>query len=148
MTVWSQGEGGLLRQLSSKDNWVTGFWDAEPNYAISKLLRMYSIEEMTQLARMAPEDGDPLVIVNSMCSGMFKMGIGQKIAARSWLHAFLVWLTLLVTAKSVDSGARICLLATLKPKETYGEFVTFWLTPEQYQNYSFKVIRSEKARAL
>ena len=48
---WAQKEDGILRQVSSKENWPGGFWDAEPNYAISKLLLVYAIEEMVKLAR-------------------------------------------------------------------------------------------------
>lgn len=48
---WSQRTDGILRQVCSKDNWPGGFWDVEPNYAISKLLVMYTIEEISRLAR-------------------------------------------------------------------------------------------------
>jgi hypothetical protein len=48
---WSQREDGILRQVCSKDNWPGSWWDAEPNYAISKLLVMYTIEEISRLAR-------------------------------------------------------------------------------------------------
>ena len=48
---WSEREDGILRQVCSKENWPGGFWDAEPNYAISKLLIMYTIEEISRLAR-------------------------------------------------------------------------------------------------
>ena len=48
---WSQREDGILRQVCSKDNWPGWWWDAEPNYAISKLLVMYTIEEISRLAR-------------------------------------------------------------------------------------------------
>jgi hypothetical protein len=37
--------------VCSKDNWPSSWWDAEPNYAISKLLIMYTIEEISRLAR-------------------------------------------------------------------------------------------------
>ena len=50
LTRWSQQKDGILRQVCSKDNWPSGFWDAEPNYAISKLLIMYTIEEISKLA--------------------------------------------------------------------------------------------------
>ena len=61
----------------------------------------------------------PLVIVNSVCPGMVKTDIGRHIASRSWFHALCVWVTLLITAKSADSGARICVTAALKPKENH-----------------------------
>lgn len=50
---------------------------------------------------------------------MVDTGIGIRIASRSWVHAFCVWVTLLVTAKSANSGSRICLQAALKPKENH-----------------------------
>lgn len=50
LVKWSQQKDGILRQVCSKDNWPGGFWDAEPNYANSKLLVMYTIEEISRLA--------------------------------------------------------------------------------------------------
>ena len=61
----------------------------------------------------------PLVIVNSVCPGMVKTDIGRNIATRSWFHSLCVYLTLLTTAKTADSGARICVMAALKPKEDH-----------------------------
>ncbi|KAF1962885.1 NAD(P)-binding protein [Byssothecium circinans] len=146
LVKWSQQKDGILRQVCSKDNWPGGFWDAEPNYAISKLLVMYTIEEISRLA-LGP-DGDPLVIVNSVCPGMVKTDIGRHIASRSWFYALGVWMTLLITAKSADSGARICVTAALKPKENHGEFFNYWMTTDQYHRQAATIIGSEKARAL
>ncbi|CAI6290692.1 unnamed protein product [Periconia digitata] len=136
----------ILRQLSSKDNWDGAFFETQPNYNVSKLLLMYTIEGISDLAR-AP-DGEPLVIVNSVCPGMVKTDIGGRIATRSMIHAIGVWLTLFVTAKTADSGSRICIQAALKPKETHGEFFNYWMTPEMYRSEAEPVIGCEKARSL
>ncbi|KAK3318787.1 hypothetical protein B0H66DRAFT_249760 [Apodospora peruviana] len=133
LVKWSQRDDGILRQVCSKENWPSRWWDSEPNYAISKLLVMYTIEEISKLAR--GPDGDPLVVVNSVCPGMVKTDIGRHIASRSWFHSLCVYLTLLITAKSADSGARICVTAALKPKENHGEFLNYWLTADQYRRY-------------
>ncbi|ROW13644.1 hypothetical protein VPNG_04525 [Cytospora leucostoma] len=130
---WSRREDGVLRQVCSRDNWPSHWWDAEPNYAVSKLLIMYTIEEISRLAR--GPDGDPLVVVNSVCPGMVKTDIGRHIASRSWFHNLCTVLTLWVTAKTADSGARICVAAALKPKEAHGEFFNYWLTADQYRRY-------------
>ncbi|KAH6843287.1 hypothetical protein B0I37DRAFT_314540 [Chaetomium sp. MPI-CAGE-AT-0009] len=114
---WSQQKDGILRQVCSKDNWPSHWWDAEPNYAVSKLLLTYTLEEITRLAR--GPDGDPLVIVNSVCPGMVKTEIGQHIASRSWFHALCTYVVLFITAKTADSGSRICVMAALKPKENH-----------------------------
>lgn len=50
---------------------------------------------------------------------MVKTDIGRHIASRSWFHELCVFLTLLITAKTADSGARICVMAALKPKEDH-----------------------------
>lgn len=50
---------------------------------------------------------------------MVKTDIGRHIASRSWFHELCVFLTLLLTAKTADSGARICVMAALKPKENH-----------------------------
>lgn len=56
LTKWSHQKDGILRQVSSKDNWPSHWWDAEPNYAISKMLLVFAIEEISRLARGA--DGE------------------------------------------------------------------------------------------
>lgn len=61
----------------------------------------------------------PLVVVNSVCPGMVKTDIGRHIASRSWFHELCVFLTLLITAKTAESGSRICVMAALKPKENH-----------------------------
>lgn len=48
---WSQAKNGILREVCDRNNWPGRFWDAEPNYANSKLLVMYTIEEISRLAR-------------------------------------------------------------------------------------------------
>ncbi|KAJ8105588.1 hypothetical protein ONZ43_g7371 [Nemania bipapillata] len=146
LTEWSQREGGILRQVCSKENWPGGFWDAEPNYAVSKLMIMHTIEEISRLAR--GPDGDPLVIVNSVCPGMVKTDIGRLIAVRSWFHELSVWLTLLITAKTAESGSRICVMAALKPKENHGEFFNYFLTNDQYRRHAANILDSDKGRAL
>ncbi|KXX75539.1 Retinol dehydrogenase 14 [Madurella mycetomatis] len=133
---WSQREEGILRQVCSKDNWP-GLLEVEPNYAISKLLLMYTLEEISRLAR--GPDGDPLVLVNSVCPGMVKTDIGRHVAKRSWLHALLTFIVLLITAKSADSGARICVTAALKPKENHHC---------ASNRKAATIISSEKARTL
>lgn len=50
---------------------------------------------------------------------MVATDIGRHIASRSWFHGLCVYLTLVVTAKTADSGARICVMAALKPKENH-----------------------------
>ncbi|KAK3385759.1 hypothetical protein B0H63DRAFT_473543 [Podospora didyma] len=117
LSKWSQKEDGILRQVCSKENWPSHWWDAEPNYANSKLLLMYTIEEISRLAQ--GPDGDPLVIVNSVCPGMVKTEIGANIASRSWFHALVTYFVLFVTAKTADSGARILVQAAQKPKENH-----------------------------
>ncbi|KAF2737498.1 NAD(P)-binding protein [Polyplosphaeria fusca] len=142
---WSQEKDGILRQVCSKNNWPGGFWDAEPNYAISKLLVMYTIEGISNFA--LGSDRDPLVIVNSVCPGMVKTDIGRHISSRSWFHHLCVFLTILFTAKSADSGARICVAAALKPKETHGEFFNYWLTADQYRRYVITRKRADRVNS-
>lgn len=50
---------------------------------------------------------------------MVHTDIGRQIASRSRIHALLVYLTLVITAKTPNSGARIILQAALKPKENH-----------------------------
>ncbi|KAI0887506.1 uncharacterized protein GGS22DRAFT_157330 [Annulohypoxylon maeteangense] len=146
LSEWSQRKDGILGQVSREENWPSGFWDAEPNYAISKLLLMYTIEEISRLAR--GPDGDPLVVVNSVCPGMVRTDIGRHISSRSWFHALCVYLTLVITAKSADSGARIYVTAALQPKENHGEFFGYWLAGDLYRRKAATLIDSDKARAL
>lgn len=51
LSKWSQREDGILRAVCRRENWPAQWWEAEPNYAVSKLLLMYTVEEITRLAR-------------------------------------------------------------------------------------------------
>ncbi|KAH7406999.1 hypothetical protein DE146DRAFT_734387 [Phaeosphaeria sp. MPI-PUGE-AT-0046c] len=117
LVKWSQEKNGVLRQVSSKDNWDGAFFETQPNYNVSKLLLMYMIEGISDLAR--GPDGEPLIIINSVCPGTVKTDIGVGIATRSWIHYIGVWLTLFVTGKTSDSGSRICVTTALKPKDNH-----------------------------
>ncbi len=59
---------------------------------------------------------------------MVKTEIGCHIAERSWFHALCTYLVLFITAKTADSGARIFVMAALKPKENHvsGGLPTLW----------------------
>lgn len=63
---------------------------------------------------------------------MVKTDIGRHVSSRSWFLALCVYLTLLIAAKSADSGSRICVTAALKPKENHvssgGLPIIFWIT--------------------
>jgi hypothetical protein len=45
---WAEwaGQGGILRHLSRKENWPPLWKTTEPNYANSKLVLMYGVEEI------------------------------------------------------------------------------------------------------
>ncbi|CAI6090749.1 unnamed protein product [Clonostachys chloroleuca] len=146
LTKWSQHEHGILRQVCCQENWPGSFWEAEPNYAVSKLLLMYTIEEITRMAR--GPDGDPFVVVNSVCPGMTYTEMALPIASRSWFHNLCVYLTNLITAKTPDSGSRIIVQTAVKPKEYHGDFFNYWLTPERYREEAASTITNDKGRAL
>ncbi|KAI0198160.1 hypothetical protein F4808DRAFT_265218 [Astrocystis sublimbata] len=146
LTTWSQSDDGILRQACSKENWPDHWYEWEPHYPLSKLLLMYNIEEMSRLVR--GPDGDPLVIINSICPGMVKTEIGRHICERSWIHSLATYLVLLITAKTADSGSRICVTAALKPKESHGEFFSYWLTEDQWRSKAATLIGSDEAKKL
>ncbi|GAW25411.1 putative short-chain dehydrogenase reductase family protein [Rosellinia necatrix] len=129
----SKKEGGILRQVCSEENWP-GHAEMEPNYANSKLFAMYTIDEISKLAR-AP-DGEPLVIVNSLCPGLVRTDIGRSVATRSRLTRLVVYIHLAIFGKTPDHGARICTTVALKPKENHGEFFNYWLSPSLYSRYA------------
>lgn len=51
LVTWSQQKNGILQQVCSKDNWDAGFWESQPNYTVSKLMLMYMVEGISELAR-------------------------------------------------------------------------------------------------
>ncbi|KAI1353243.1 hypothetical protein F5Y01DRAFT_277334 [Xylaria sp. FL0043] len=142
---WAETKEGILRQVSSKENWL-GVLETEPNYANSKLLVMYTIEEISKRA-LGP-GGEPLVIVNSLCPGLVRTGIGRNIASRSWFLKAVIYVYLAVVAKSPDHGSRFCVTVALKPKENHGEFFNFWLTANQYHKHAVKNVTSGTAREI
>ncbi|KAI1110621.1 hypothetical protein F5Y14DRAFT_345533 [Nemania sp. NC0429] len=143
---WAKQEGGILGHLSSSDNWPAWWETTEPNYAESKLLVMYAVAEISELARGS--NGEPDVIVNSICPGLVNTNIGHSISQTSLAMKVGVPVYLKILGKSPDSGARFCVAAALKPSESHGEFSNGWLTPDQYRKKATRNMTSTAGKAL
>ncbi|KAI1826993.1 hypothetical protein F4861DRAFT_494685 [Xylaria intraflava] len=143
---WAKEEGGILRHLSDKKNWPAWWKTTEPNYGNSKLLIMYAVAEIAELAR--GPNGEPRVIVNSTCPGVVRTDIGRTIAQSSWFMRFAVPAYLRVLGKSTDYGARFYVRAALKPIESHGEFSNGWLTARQYQKLARPAMTSPEGREV
>ncbi|CAH0050431.1 unnamed protein product [Clonostachys solani] len=112
---WGETEG-LLKHFSDKKYWPPSVRDEmEPNYANSKLLVMYAIEEISQRANDA--NGKPQVIVNSVCPGTVNTNIAGHIADEGWSMKVGVATYMMISGKSPDAGARTFITASLLPEE-------------------------------
>ncbi|KAI1329793.1 hypothetical protein F5Y16DRAFT_365313 [Xylariaceae sp. FL0255] len=141
----SKKEGGILRQISSEENWP-GYAETDPNYANSKLFVMYTVAEISKLAR--GPGGQPLVIVNSLCPGFVRTGISRNAAARSRFMYIVVNVYMATLGKTPDHGARICTTVALKPEENHGEFFNYWFSPSLYARVAAANMTSDTAKEL
>ncbi|KAI0403550.1 hypothetical protein F4802DRAFT_570879 [Xylaria palmicola] len=128
---WAKQDRGILGHVSSSTNWPSWWTTTEPNYAESKLLAMYAVAEISELARGL--HGEPDVIVNSICPGIVNTNIGHSISQTSLAMKVGVQIYMKILGKSPDSGARFCVAAALKPSSSHGEFSNGWLTADQYR---------------
>jgi NAD(P)-dependent dehydrogenase (short-subunit alcohol dehydrogenase family) len=149
ITHWAEwaGQEGILRHFSSKENWPTGLWaTTQPNYANSKLLVMYAIDKISKQA-LGP-NGEPQVVVNSVCPGLVHTDIGRAIANQSRLMKIVVPVYLSILGKSPDYGARFYVTAALRSKEEHGKFLMAWLIDEQYRKKAIPNMTSDAAKKV
>ncbi|KAI9692845.1 MAG: hypothetical protein M1822_004839 [Bathelium mastoideum] len=132
ITHWAEWakEEGILNHFNDHENWPHWLATTEPNYANSKLLVMYAIEEISKQA--IGSDGEAEVLVNSVCPGLVKTDIGRAIAGQSWYMQIIVYLYMAILGKSPDFGARFYVAAACRSKKEHGQFANPWLTREQY----------------
>ncbi|KAF4632902.1 hypothetical protein G7Y89_g5222 [Cudoniella acicularis] len=121
---------GLLQHFSMKENWPAG--EMNPNYANSKLLVMYAVNELCRLA-MGP-DGKPCIIINTLCPGLVQTNITRDVSNQPLLTKITVSLYFKILAKSPNYGARSYVNAVLKPQEEHGKFLIGAFTEEEYRN--------------
>ncbi|KAK2609480.1 hypothetical protein N8I77_002977 [Diaporthe amygdali] len=113
---WAE-QGSILQRLSDQKYWPAPWKLQQPNYGDSKLLMMYAIKEICERA-LGP-DGEPQVIINSVCPGMVKTNIGHTVADQTWIMKLLVSLYMSLGGKPPDYGARHYITAALRPKEEH-----------------------------
>ncbi|PWY83795.1 putative short chain dehydrogenase/ reductase [Aspergillus sclerotioniger CBS 115572] len=130
-TEWSE-QPGILRHFSDEDNWPVGQLD--PNYAISKLLLTYAVEEICKLA--VRRDGSVDIIVNTVCPGLVATDLARDVARSSTLMQFLVPVYQGLLGKSADYGARFYVKAACMGEDGHGKYVQSTFTDEEYQRYA------------
>ncbi|KAH8805422.1 putative short chain dehydrogenase/ reductase [Xylogone sp. PMI_703] len=117
---WAKN-GGVLRHCSKRENWSSGVLST-PSYDNSKLFLMYAVEEICKQA-LGP-DGEPQVIVNSVCPGLVYTDIARTIVSQSLLMKLGVPLYLGGLGKSADYGARFYVSASLTSKQEHASILS------------------------
>ncbi|KAI1342577.1 NAD(P)-binding protein [Xylariaceae sp. FL0016] len=137
-------ESGILKYFSDRSNWPTGA--PRPNYANSKLLLMYCVEEISKQA-LGP-DGTPEIIVNSICPGIVYTDIARNIATQSLFKQYSTPVYLSSVGKCADYGARWYLIAAMSSPDKHGKFMESLDTEEEYDELSFPVLGSDNAKEV
>ena len=110
--------GMVLEKLSDKEN-----FNRAKQYASSKILVEYTVQELATLARTG--DGEVEVVVDSVCPGFCKSDLGRQFDG-FWLK-IMVWIFMSIFARSTEAGSRSLVSATSKGVEAQG---TFWKNDE------------------
>ncbi|KAF1934743.1 putative short chain dehydrogenase/ reductase [Clathrospora elynae] len=140
---WAQwaADEGILRHCSAQKNWPSH--QIEPNYANSKLLITYAVEEICNKA-VGP-DGSVDVIVNSVCPGLVFTSLGRAIAKKSALMHFAVPIYARILGKSADYGARFYLTAARTSADEHGKYIQSLFSNEEYRTLAFPNLKSDHA---
>ncbi|KAF2462907.1 NAD(P)-binding protein [Lindgomyces ingoldianus] len=134
-------DDGILRHCSDQKNWPSH--QIEPNYAISKLLVTYAVEEICNMAMGA--DGSMDVIVNPVCPGLVFTSIGRAIAERSIFMRFAVPIYCSILGKSADYGARFYVTAACTSTTDHGKYIQSLFGEDEYRIAAFSNLKSGNA---
>ncbi|KAF2241167.1 NAD(P)-binding protein [Trematosphaeria pertusa] len=141
-------DDGILRHCSDRQNWPSH--QIEPNYANSKLLLTYAVEEICKKA--VEPDGRVGVIVNTVCPGLVFTSLGRAIAKGSTLMQLAVPLHASVLGKSADYGARFYVTAARTSEDehwlkrnTKGKYIQSLFGEEEYRILAFPNLKSDTA---
>ncbi|KAF3764374.1 putative short chain dehydrogenase/ reductase [Cryphonectria parasitica EP155] len=138
---WPEAHGGILRHLSDAENWPSDY--LQPNYAASKLMLTYAVEEISK--RATGQDGTLQVIVNSVCPGLVSTDLPRSLVQRSWRVRALVFIYLGCLGKSADYGARLYVRAALTPREDHGKYIQSLFSDEEYRRVAIPNLKSQTA---
>ncbi|KAE9363950.1 putative short chain dehydrogenase/ reductase [Stipitochalara longipes BDJ] len=143
ITTWAElsAQEGLLQHFSDQRNWPTSEW--HPNYATSKLMLVYAVEQICKRAR--GPNGALDVIVNTVCPGLVHTDIGRSMAKTSRLMELLVPLYTLCLGKSADYGARFYVTAARTSEDEHGKYIQSLFTDEEYRSLAIPNLKSDTA---
>ncbi|KAI0505432.1 putative short chain dehydrogenase/ reductase [Xylaria bambusicola] len=147
ITEWPRWheQGGILEHFSDKGAWPSHM--LEPNYAVSKLMLTYAVENICRLAaHLEDQEGD--VIVNSVCPGLVSTNLGRSITGTSRLMQVLSCLYLGLMAKSTDYGARFYVTAANTSQEEHGKYIQSLFTDEEYRRLAAPNLTSTEGRRV
>ncbi|KAF5025545.1 hypothetical protein F66182_2353 [Fusarium sp. NRRL 66182] len=146
---WGDDGAGILRRLSDRAHvsWPSGAESStdSPNYAASKLLLMYAVEEITKLA--LDSEGQPKVIVNSVCPGLVHTNIARDISSHSWQMKLAVNLFFATLGKSADYGSRFYVAATQTTADEHGKFIVSLYSDDEYRKKAIPNMTSDAGKA-
>ncbi|PYI02921.1 putative short chain dehydrogenase/ reductase [Aspergillus sclerotiicarbonarius CBS 121057] len=134
ITTWADwsNQDGILRHFSDEKRWPVGQLD--PNYANSKLLLTYAVEEICK--RAAGPNGSVDVIVNTVCPGLVSTDLAREVAKTSTLMQLLVSVYQGVLGKSADYGARFYVTAARTSEDEHGKYIQSMFTDDEYRRYA------------
>ncbi|RAL64053.1 hypothetical protein DID88_003241 [Monilinia fructigena] len=131
----------VLKYWSSKENWKSG----QSDYALSKLLQQYAVNEIAKLALGTNER--PEIIVNSICPGMVKSNLGREYNTNMAMKMGIsLWSNL--ACKTTEGGARTYVLAALTSPSKHGTHYTNYESEEKYKNSVKHNILGQEGQAM
>ncbi|KAL1850436.1 hypothetical protein Daus18300_012914 [Diaporthe australafricana] len=141
---YAKTEGGVLAHYSKEESFEAGL--TSPMYNYSKLMLMYALEEVSKMA--LGKNGEPQVIVTSVCPGPVKTELSRSMQENSLLARVAAPIFMAMIGKSPDYGSRIYLAGALAGPAEHGKFLRDYLTDAQYASRSAPVLTNKDARLM
>jgi len=102
----------MLNQLES-------FSGSNYRYAVSKLLLIYGIREVTAIAD--DTNGKPAVIVNYTCPGACRSDLARE--WHGWASSLILWLIQVTICKTAEEGSRTLVYASCLGEDSHGKWI-------------------------
>ncbi|EXJ83184.1 hypothetical protein A1O1_06803 [Capronia coronata CBS 617.96] len=109
-----------LADLSAQKHFPPGAFGGSTQYERSKLILEYAMRHLAAMPAIRGPDGQPKVIINTVCPGMCKSDLGRQMMT-SFVVKMLTWFLYTVFARTAEQGANSHVTALTQGPETHGQ---------------------------
>ncbi|KIX94563.1 uncharacterized protein Z520_09609 [Fonsecaea multimorphosa CBS 102226] len=109
-----------LEDLSAQNNFPPGIAGGATQYGRSKLVLEYAVRHLAASPAVKGVDGNPKVIINTVCPGLCKSDLGRNLRTNFFI-VFVQWVLYSIFARTAEQGANAYIEALVRGQDTHGE---------------------------